>query len=152
MESRIQMYDNVEDMFAAIDKGVQRAKSMILPRQARITYGDYWMRIWEDILIFGRIDTVAELDEEERRLGASEEELTYEHKMMQGSYNNGFRFGRAYSIIEPRGELGDTHVATMVPITKEEFESARDLNWIPEKIIQQDWFFDAVERLRNNAE
>lgn len=147
MEQRIQAFDNLDDMFAAIDAGVQRAKTMILPRQARIQQGDYWMRIWEDLLIFGYIHTTEELDAEERRLGASEEEIEEQHRVMAASYENGFRFGTAYSVVEARGELGDTHVATMVPLTKEEFEEAKSFNWEPDVIIRLPWFNTAIERL-----
>jgi len=147
MEHRIQAFDNLDDMFAAINRGIDRANSMVLPRQSLIKQGDYWMRMWEDVIIFGRISTTEELDAEERRLGASEEEIEWEHETMENSYSNGFRFGRAYSVIESEGELGDTHISTMVPITKEEFEDAKRLNWDVDEVIRSDWFLGAVERL-----
>ena len=127
-------------MFESIHKGVEAAKNRATPKQNAITYGDYWMRSWEDFLIFGYIYTREEMDSEERRLGASEEEIEWEHQTYDDSYNNGFRFGRAYSVIEPEGELGDTHVCDMIPITKEEFEQSKDLHWIPEKISELPWF------------
>jgi hypothetical protein len=147
MDQRIQAFDDIDDLFAAVDQGVQKAMANTLPRQNEITYGDYWMRVWEDIAIFGYISTREELDAEEIRLGATEEELAWEHESMDYSYGRGFRFGRAYSVIEPRGELGDTHVSVMVPITKEEFEQARAVDWQLEEIMKQDWPQKAVERL-----
>ena len=59
---------------------------------------------------------------------------------MKEYYDNGFRFGRAYSVVEPEGELGDTHVCDMVPITEEEFNQSKGLHWIPEEISKLPWF------------
>jgi hypothetical protein len=149
----VQSFDSFEDLQKTLNAQIEKAKTWILPRQAAITFGDHWMRIWdsgygEKFLICGYIHTVEELDREERRLGASEEEILEEHETMEYSYNNGFRFGTAYSVIEPRGELGDTHVSQMVPITKEEFEDAKLLRWDLELVADLPWFGKAVERLR----
>jgi hypothetical protein len=146
----IQTFDNFEDMQKMLSAQIEKAKTWIRPAQERITYGDHWMRIWdgwgEKILICGYISTLEELDKEERRLGASEEEIAEEHETMQYSYNNGFRFGRAYSIIEPRGELGDTHVSQMIPITKEEFDEVERLDWNLSEVVFLPWFEEALAR------
>lgn len=136
----VQFFDNTDDMFDAIRRGVEQAKARATPEQNTITYGDYWMRMWEDILIFGYIHTREELDAAEVKLGATQEELEYEHRVYDASYNDGFRFGTAYSAIEPNGELGDTHVSDMTKITKEEFESAKLLDWDLDMVINTDWF------------
>jgi hypothetical protein len=130
----VQFFDNDEDMYAAIKRGIDAAQARATSKQTQITYGDYWMRRWEDFLIFGYIYHREEMDAAEVKLGASQEELEYEHEMYDNSYKNGFRFGRAYSVIEPDGELGDTHVSEMTKITKEEFEAAKTLGWNLEKI------------------
>lgn len=135
-----QFFNTPEEMFEAISRGVEQAKARATPKQNAITYGDYWVRAYEDILIFGYIYSEEELWAKERELGASEEEIEEEKAMMEGNYQNGFRFGKAYSIICPEGELGDTHVSDMLPLTKQEFEDARDLYWIPEAIKQLPWF------------
>lgn len=140
----VEFFDNTDDMFAAISRGVEQAKARATPAQNAITYGDYWMRAWEDILIFGYIYTREEMDAAEVKLGATQEELEYEHQVYDRSYADGFRFGRAYSVIEPDGELGDTHVSDMVKITKEEFESAKSLNWDFEQVVDTDWFINYV--------
>lgn len=133
-------YDSPEEMFEAIGRGVEAAKKRATAKQNAITYGDYWMRAFEDILIFGHIYSEEELWTAEAELGASEEEIKEEKEMMAGNYENGFRFGRAYSLICPEGELGDTHVSDMIPITQQEFEDAEDLYWIPDAIRQLPWF------------
>jgi len=145
------MFDDVDEMFAAISRGVEAAKYRATPRQNSITYGDYWLRVFEDFLIFGHITPEAELWATEAELGASEEELEWEMASMKANYDNGFRFGRAYSIVEPDGELGDTHVCDMVPITEEEFNQSKDLHWNLEDIRNLPWFNPMLLlRIRND--
>jgi hypothetical protein len=149
----VEFFDSDEEMFARIEEGVLAAKARATPRQNAITYGDYWMRIWPEgqLLIFGYVTPMDELDAEERRLGATEEEIEEEHETLKYSYNNGFRFGRAYSAWEQEGELGDTHVSTMIPITKEEFEQAREAKWSREEIRNLPWFNPMLLlRIRND--
>lgn len=142
-------FDDFDSMMEALQQQKERAKSWIKPRQARITYGDYWMSPRDDygLLIFGRITPRDELDATERRLGASEDEIAYQHEVMDASYADGYRFGDAYSIACPEGELGDTHVSQMAPITEEEFNQARDLKWDPEAIIDLPWYMEAIGRV-----
>jgi hypothetical protein len=125
----VEFFDSADDMFAAIARGVEQAKQRATPEQNAITYGDYWMRAWEDFLIFGYIDHPEALRASTLELGASEDEIEYEERVLKESYDNGFRFGKAYSVIEPDGELGDTHVSDMIKITKGQFEAAKALNW-----------------------
>ena len=40
------------------------------------------------------------------------------------TYQRGYRFGVAYSPAAPEGDLGDTHISQMVPITREEWDEA----------------------------
>ena len=136
----VQVFDNIDDMFAAIEEGVVVAEKRATPKQWKIAYGDYWMRAHEDILIFGHIYTEDTLWSTERELGATEKELQEEKETMDNSYARGFRFGKAWSIACPEGELGDTHICDMIPITKEEFDQSKGLNWIPEDIRNLSWF------------
>lgn len=141
----VQFFENTQDMFDAIQRGVEQAQARTTPKQAAITYGDYWMRFWdtgygEVLLIFGYITPFEEMMQTERDLGADDEELAYERDMMKANYERGFRFGRAFSVVEPDGELGETHVSAMIPITKEEFDEARAVRWIPAEIDKLSWF------------
>jgi len=150
MSIQVENYDSFDSMMDAIGQQVERAKSWIRPRQAAITYGDYWMSPRPDlgIIIFGRITPRDEMDATERRLGASEEEIEEEHRVYDASYESGFRFGMAYSSWEARGELGDTHVSTMLPITEEEFLQAQDALWSPEVVAEMPWFEAAFRRIQ----
>lgn len=126
-------FDNLDDLFAAISKGTEDAKSRATPEQNAITYGDYWMRNWDSgyeiIQIFGYIMTRPEIYNSPAYDDVPIEEIEWEMKSAEENYNNGYRFGRAYSIVEPKGELGDTHVSEMTKITKEQFELAKENNW-----------------------
>lgn len=42
---------------------------------------------------------------------------------------DGYAFGKCYSVVVPDGELGDSHISVLVPITREEFELARSRGW-----------------------
>lgn len=139
----VQSFDNFDDMMNAISKGVESAKARMTPEQEAITYGDYWMRVWEGIPIFGYIIPRDELEASERELGATDEEIEYENDVLDASYANGFRFGRAYSVMEPDGELGDTHVIDMIPITKEQFEEAKSLGW-GEGLDNIEWYHNII--------
>jgi hypothetical protein len=139
IQMTVQSFNSDEEMWNAIRKGILTAKERATPEQNAITYGDYWMRVWEDFLIFGTISHPDDLDAAERLLGASEEEIKAERKMLAESYENGFRFGKAYSVIVPEGELGDTHVSEMTKITKEEFEEAKALGW-GDDVLDLPWF------------
>lgn len=44
-------------------------------------------------------------------------------------HKRGYRFGMAWSVLEPRGEWGDTHVSQMIPIPKTLFEIGPDRGW-----------------------
>ena len=43
--------------------------------------------------------------------------------------SRGYVFGKAYSVVEPTGELGSTHVSQMVEVPRETWELARSYNW-----------------------
>lgn len=127
----VQSFDNFEDMMKAVNRGVERAKASATPRQNAITFGDYWMapRPDWDLVIFGYVMTEDELYSSSAYNGVDPEEIEYEKAAMAASYADGFRFGRAYSVACPEGELGDSHVCTMIQITKEQFERAKDNGW-----------------------
>ena len=125
----VESFDNLDDMFARIQEGVEQAKSRATDEQNAITYGDYWVRLWKDLFIFGYIMTEDELYSGSAYDNASEEEIAYEKEQAKRTYADGFRFGQAYSIVVPDGELGDTHVSTMQRITKNQFEAAKLCDW-----------------------
>jgi hypothetical protein len=48
------------------------------------------------------------------------------------AYDRGWRHGSAWSALAPAGEIGDTHVALMDKITRDEFDAAKSRGWQPE--------------------
>jgi hypothetical protein len=127
-------FDDVDEMFAAIRRGTERANQLASPEQKALTYGDYWMREWdtgygEIIQIFGYIMTQEEIYSDPVYEDIDSGELEWEKEDAKANYDNGYRFGRAYSVVVPEGELGDTHVYDMTPITKEQFLAAKENGW-----------------------
>lgn len=139
-------YDSFEDAFEDMRKNEEAANSRLKPSQRSIQWGDYWMAYYRDmdLLVCGHIYTMDENEKSEKAAGASDEEWDYTKETMLNSYERGYRFGMAYSVITPEGELGDTHISQMIPITKEQFEEARENRWSFENIAQLPWFREAV--------
>jgi hypothetical protein len=143
-------YDTFEEMMADMSRAETAAIRNTQPWQRNITWGKYWMRYvaeW-DLIIFGYVNTEDENDKGCLEAGGDAEECKYEHDSMQDSYHRGYRFGTAYSVITPDGELGSTHISVMVPITKSQFENARDLKWDKDDIVQMAWFRETMEAIR----
>lgn len=124
-------YNSLEEMGDAMDKALRRANAAVRPAQAAIGYGDYWAQIAENegLVVFGRIWTIEEGIAASIRCGADEEEAAWEARWSAAQHAEGFRFGIAYSVACPEGELGSTHIVDMVPITKEVFEAAQANGW-----------------------
>jgi hypothetical protein len=122
-------FDNTDDMFAWMRQQERAANANVTPDQAEIGYGDYWVRICEDIYIFGYVPTQDEQEASERELGADDEEIEYQRDMLADAYARGYRYGKCYSAIEIEGEWGSTHISTMTKITKEMFEEAQSVDW-----------------------
>lgn len=135
-------FADLEEMFNAMERGTQAAIAAASPEQNAITYGDYFIRPYleYDLLIFGYIMTEEELYSSSAYEGVEQAEIDYEKSSAKRNYDRGYRFGRAYSVAVVDGELGDTHVSTMIPITKENFEAAKAVNWDADEIAQQGWF------------
>lgn len=127
-------FDNIEDAFAAMAAREDAANERTTDEQRAIGYGDYFTRVWETwgdrLVIYGYIFTRDEFIKEERDAGSPEAELAWTLERMDSSYARGYRFGWCYSEVEPDGELGSTHVSTMLrKITREEFEAAKARGW-----------------------
>lgn len=127
----MEFYGSIEEMFEAIRQAEETANSHVSLEQSSITYGDYFIREQSGVLIYGRVTPIDEFIAEEKRLGASEAEVNYELSTIQNSYSRGYRYGWCYSEVEPTGELGSTHVSTILrKITLEEFEAAKARGWV----------------------
>src|SRR6516165_8674675 len=65
-------YDSLEEMLQAMREAEARANAEVQPDQAAIDFGDHWVSVFEDFLIFGRVTPLEELDAESGKLGTAE--------------------------------------------------------------------------------
>ena len=134
-EPVIRTFDNIEEALEAMRTATDQANSTLHPIQRAVTYGDYWVRFFDlenRILIWGFIEPMESVLADEAALaedgddGPSQQEVR-EH--VQGNHDRGYMYGKAYSVIEPEGEWGDTHRAHMWPISEELFMAAKGVDW-----------------------
>lgn len=103
----------------------------------------YWIRFvtlaGQALLIFGETPPLTEaLAEERTHYPATMSpddiaEFAYAAKYLIDNRQQGLLFGRWYSVVEPQGELGSTHINTIDPITKQAFQEAKACSWQPSR-------------------
>jgi hypothetical protein len=140
-------YDSIEEMFEDQARNEQAANDAVLPKQREITWGSYWLRPTDDgVLIFGRVHTQEEIFEDDKKIphqpGDPSPKAVVRHYTEM--HERGYRFGTAYSVWCPEGELGSSHVSVLWPIHQEEFEAAREAEWNPGAIP---WFHEMLIRV-----
>ena len=123
----------IDDLFAEEAANRQAADENVKPHQI-LNAGDHFLREAHGFKIYGEVLDVrtsilagrdeAELDDDER------EELDDEARVYAEPHMQFYRFTKSYSVICPRGELGDIHLSTVEKkITVEEFEAAKKRGW-----------------------
>lgn len=123
-------FDSLEAAQQWMADQTDRANEATSDRQKAITGGDHWVRLdYPEFEIWGRVWTEEEFVASEKAAGATRAELRYSLQVLRDSAERGYRFGIAYSTVEPGGELGDTHVYNMLPVPASLFEAARDCGW-----------------------
>lgn len=134
-----QEFDNLEQMFQFMAEETDKANAALADEQKAVTWGSYWVRFYDlpaRILIFGHIPTWGEFVAGERShypatMNTEEtSEFEYTVARMRENHDRGYMFGSAYSILEPRGELGDTHRGNLWPISQDLFDHAEDRAWV----------------------
>lgn len=90
----------------------------------------YARRVWQaplfdDVTIYLDAPPFVDALQKEWDLGADPSELA----QFTESAAAGMIFGRHYSAVEPDGELGSTFVGQLTPITKQEFDQAKERGW-----------------------
>lgn len=124
-----QSFDSMEDMYEAMRIAEETANGLVTDEQRQIGWGDCWLSIAHDIVIWGRIWTMEELLASEKKAGATKADLRSMEIHETEMFARGYRFGKAYSIVVAEGELGSTHISTMVPIHEKAFDIAQDCHW-----------------------
>jgi hypothetical protein len=148
-----QAFDSFEEAQAAMRAAEARANERATEAQRAIEYGDHWLSTDGDLLIFGRVSTLEELDAAEQQLGVNQRERRQEQAMIEGAHARGYRFGWAYSLACPSGEMGSTHISMMVQITEHDFHAAESHHWNPLEIMECerciDWLVTALRQGRD---
>src|SRR5690349_13644211 len=125
-------FSSFEEMQEYMRKAAQQANEGLHPQQRAIAYGDHWVQfadMGELIVIFGRVHTLEEIRQGEQRSGATPSEADEVAASTAADLDQGYMFGTAYSVIEPTGELGTTHKASVWPIEERLFNAARQAEW-----------------------
>lgn len=129
-------YNSLEEMQADMRAATDAANEGLYPAQIRmrdaVDTDSYWARLipeYGNLWIFGECWSAARSRQSEVDCGADAEEADYTAGVLAESRRDGYLFGRCYSIVEPDGEIGSTHVSQVCPISKELFEDARRREW-----------------------
>lgn len=135
----VQSFDTFEEMQASMAAAEEAANARILPQQAALRDDDtdtrYWVRPCEEgFLIFGVAPTYEALCEEEAKysdLDTEEGQAEYEYscQSLKPRRARGYLTGVAFSVVEPTGEQGDTHVSQVCPISEQAFNEGKAAGW-----------------------
>lgn len=121
-------FDSCEDMFAAVAQAQKAADAAVIPAQAQMVAGDYFVRHDHSsgIVIYGEILDPAKPN----GLDLSSAECEEDAQIYAQPHMKHVRFCRCYSVVVPHGELGDVHVSRMdVQLSKHMFDVAREGRW-----------------------
>lgn len=146
-----QEFGSWEEAMDAIAKAEQAANDRATEEQRSITYGDCWLTFdgASQLVIFGRVQSLTDLRAEMRGRGMSQEETDEDVRSIVNAFARGYRFGRAYSIACVEGELGDTHVSVMTPISHSAFDDAEAVRWNWAQLLNDAyWTLDPARRER----
>ena len=134
-------FDSMDEMLDYMRRSEEAAIASMTEEQKAIKPGDAWAspRPEYQCVIFGKSRTLAEIEASEKshwseRPSAEERaereaELKWTMESTIDSHSRGYLYGEAWSILEPRGEYGSTHVSQMVKIPAEALEEARQSDW-----------------------
>lgn len=133
-------FDSFEEMQAYMRRKEEEANANVHPRQQDIDWGTYWVRLAPDLglAVFGYVNTDAEI----RALGEDRETMV----MLRDAHARGYRYGKAYSVLEPEGEWGSTHIANAWPITRAQFMQAKMAHWNPQP--DDKWFIEILAEIQ----
>lgn len=147
----IQSFDNIDDLFSHLNHRNDEATRRLSDQQKAITWGSYLVSAVPDqLMIFGRIPTEAELVEAETSALNSDDDMTPDEiaeevagvvALTAAQMESGRLFGSWFSIVEPDGELGYNHKINFWPIDEATFEWAKELRFdftkFPDDLYEQ---------------
>lgn len=142
-------FESMEDAFEFMRKGEDYGNRNLHPKQAAITWGDYWVRFYDladRMIIFGRVETEAEVEASEmkgiddiadpaeraiERAGVVETMRTIRY-----SHGRGLMWGWAHSRLYT--DLGSTHRFYMWPISEALYDGVKAVQWDIDAITDPD--------------
>lgn len=116
-------FESFDEMQQWMARQTELANDNLHPVQRELTWGSYWVNfalLSDRIVVFGRVDPLPEADDVE---------TLAENQRIEAELERGYMFGRAYSMMSPEGELGDTHRFSVWPIEARLFEMAKAAQW-----------------------
>lgn len=124
-------FDSFEEMIEFMDEQTKIANAGLAEDQKSLTWGSHFANFVpeDNLVVFGYVFTEDENVKSETECGASTEEAQATLASVRDNHERGYLFGRCYSIVEPRGELGDTHRASAWPIPASLFSAAKEAGW-----------------------
>lgn len=145
----VKTYDNVEELLADIAKARQAADAAdaaVGPESAQFKEGGHYARFHPSgLIVYGEIRDPIQEDIDD---GADEAEVEYQRRLWARPDMKYYLYTKSYSKVVPEGEYGNVHVSAMdVPLTKEEFELAKELEW-PTEVGE---FFEKILKLRRGS-
>mgnify|MGYP001267668411 CR=1 FL=1 len=145
----IETFDSFEEMNEQLQKRQEEAWKNTSESQKTLLDGKKRWFVYvettyspENIWIYGEIEStderrkqrdegIAALDPNSDDYNELAEEYIYEFDVYEEQLTRGFVFGRCYSIVEPSGELGSTHVSKVAQISESVFNEAKSTGWKP---------------------
>lgn len=126
----IKTYSSYEEMLAQLQADRAAADALVGPEAAQYKMGGHYARFHPSgLIIYGELlDPI----QEEKDAGADEDEVEFQRQLRAQPHMKNYFYTKSYSRAPgcKDGEYGDVHVSAMnLPLTKEEFERARELGW-----------------------
>lgn len=145
MDIKAEGFDNPDDALARIQEireDYERSVALLDEKQRSITWGSYWVRFYQDLVIFGYVMTLDEVRASEVgdvsditdpvALEAIQAEVEYTLRTIEATHTAGYMYGWCNSSVAE--EIGSTHQAQMWPIDRAVYEHAREHRWDVDKI------------------
>lgn len=128
-KQQVVMFDDIDSLIEFLGNSHDAATAATTPEQQKVGEGDFWKRNVGGLQIFGYVFNRMDMRDAALDAGCSSDEADEEVAHIVQQLENGYLFGRCYSVVVPEGELGSTHRSQVTQITQQEFESAREKGW-----------------------
>jgi len=125
-------FESRDEMLTYLAQAQAQAQRSMHHAQARITWGDHWVRfidVAQAEVEFGRVFLPDEVADLEVAAGATAQEATTAVEDVTTGLANGYLYGVAHSSHFPDGEAGETHKASVWPIERDLFDAAQSVAW-----------------------